>query len=161
MRTTTQPTAPYDLVLALDVLEHLDDDEAFLADTVVPLLGGTLVVSVPAIPRLFSDHDRMLEHRRRYRRRDLLEMLGRHVDIRESGTLFTSLLIPRTVTVAAERIGLESKPTGVGAWSRGPRTTNLIVSALDADAAAGRSLARRGIVLPGLSVWAVCRPRPA
>jgi trans-aconitate methyltransferase len=161
VRTRTQPTAPYDLVLALDVLEHLDDDETFLADTVVPLLLGTLVVSVPAIPRLFSDHDRMLEHRRRYRRRELLEMLGRHVDIRESGTLFTSLLVPRTVTVAAERIGLEPQPTGVGAWSRGPRTTNLIVSALDADAAAGRSLARRGIVLPGLSLWAVCRPRLA
>jgi hypothetical protein len=147
-------------VLALDVLEHLDDDESFLAVTLVPRLSGTLVVSVPAMPRLFSQHDRMLEHRRRYRRRDLLRLLDRHVDVGESGTLFTSLVVPRTVTVATERLGRESKPAGVGAWSGGPRTTNLITSALDADAAAGRRLARRGVVLPGLSVWAVCRRRP-
>jgi 2-polyprenyl-3-methyl-5-hydroxy-6-metoxy-1,4-benzoquinol methylase len=159
VRTATRPSDPYDLVLALDVLEHLDDDETFLAETVVPLLGGTLVVSVPAMPRLFCEHDRMLEHRRRYRRRDLLAMLGRHVDILESGTLFTSLLVPRIVTVAAERVGHESSRTGVGEWSGSPRTTSLIVRALDADAAVGRRLARRGIVLPGLSVWAVCRPR--
>ena len=161
VRTTTKPTGTYDLVLALDVLEHLDDDESFLAGTLLPLLSGTLLVSVPAIPRLFSNHDRVLEHRRRYRRRDLLEMLGRYVDVRESGTLFTSLLVPRAVTVAAERLGRETKPTGIGTWYGGPRTTSLITSALDADAAAGRSLARRGVVLPGLSVWAVCRRRPA
>jgi hypothetical protein len=160
VRTATHPAGTFELVLALDVLEHLDDDESFLADTLVPLLSGTLVVSVPAIPRLFSDHDRRLEHRRRYRRRYLLEMLDRHVDVRESGTLFTSLLVPRTVTVAAERLGHEPKPAGIGAWSGGPRATSLITSALDADAAAGRSLARRGVVLPGLSVWAVCRRGP-
>jgi hypothetical protein len=160
-RTATNPTGTYELVFALDVLEHLDGDESFLVGTLLPLLSGTLVVSVPAIPRLFSNHDRLLEHRRRYRRRDLLEMLGRHVDVRESGTLFTSLLVPRTVTVAAERLGRESKPTGIGTWSGGPRTTSLITSALDADAAAGRRLSRRGVVLPGLSVWAVCRRRPA
>ena len=139
---------------------HLDDDESFLAGALVPLLSGVLVVSVPAFPRLFSDHDRVLEHRRRYRRRDLLTLLNRHVDVLESGMLFTSLLVPRTVTVAAERLGRESKPTGIGAWSGGPRATSLITGALDADAAAGRSLARRGVVLPGLSAWAVCRGRP-
>ncbi len=160
VRTTTSPSGPYELVLALDVLEHLDDDESFLAGALVPLLSGVLVVSVPAFPRLFSNHDRVLEHRRRYRRRDLLAMLNRHVDVLESGMVFTSLLVPRTVTVAAERLGRESKPTGIGAWSGGPRTTSLITSALDADAAAGRSLARLGVILPGLSVWAVCRRRP-
>jgi hypothetical protein len=159
VRTATDPAGTFDLVLALDVLEHVDDDESFLAGTLVPLLTGTLVVSVPAMPRLFSDHDRRLEHRRRYRRRDLLEMLDRHVDVRESGTLFTSLVVPRTVTVVAQRLGHESKSTGIGAWSGGPRTTSLLTSALDADAAAGRSLARRGLVLPGLSLWAVCRRR--
>jgi hypothetical protein len=160
VRTATRPPGPYELVLALDVLEHLDDDESFLADALVPLLSGVLVVSVPAFPRLFSDHDRALEHRRRYRRRDLLAMLNRHVDVLESGMLFTSLLVPRTATVAAERLGRESKSTtGIGSWSGGPRTTNLITSALDADAAAGRSLARRGVVLPGLSVWAAGRRR--
>ena len=46
-------------------------DEAFLADVIVPAMapGAVALLSVPAHPRLFSDHDRMLEHARRYRPR--------------------------------------------------------------------------------------------
>ena len=160
-RTTTRPDGSFDLILALDVLEHLDDAESFLADTLVPSLRGILVVSVPAHPRLFSNHDRMLEHRRRYRRRDLLEMLGRHVEVQESGTLFSSLLLPRAISVAAERLGRSSNSSGIGHWSAGPRTTRLITSGLGIDAEVGWWLGRHGIVLPGLSAWAVCGRRPS
>ena len=89
-----RPDGSFDLSFALDVLERLDDAESFLAHP-GSVTGGNLVVSVPAHPRLFSNHDRMLEHRRRYRRRDLLEMLGRRVEVQESGALFSSLLLPR------------------------------------------------------------------
>jgi SAM-dependent methyltransferase len=57
----------YQGAIMLDVLEHLDDDRAALqrvAELVLP--GGTLVVSVPALPELFSDFDRIQGHRRRY-----------------------------------------------------------------------------------------------
>ena len=37
-RTAVQPDGPFDIVLALDVLEHIDDDEPFLADVIVPAL---------------------------------------------------------------------------------------------------------------------------
>lgn len=55
--------------LMLDVLEHLDDDRAAL-QRVAPLIepGGTLIVSVPALPELFSEYDEMQGHRRRYTR---------------------------------------------------------------------------------------------
>jgi SAM-dependent methyltransferase len=56
-----------DVVLLLDVLEHLDDDAAALRaarELLAP--GGTLVVSVPAGPWLWGGHDVMLGHRRRY-----------------------------------------------------------------------------------------------
>ncbi len=59
---------PYDAVLALDVIEHLDDDRAALARLgrlVRP--GGVVVVSVPALPELFSEFDAIQGHRRRYR----------------------------------------------------------------------------------------------
>jgi SAM-dependent methyltransferase len=158
-RTTTRPEGSFDLILALDVLEHLDDAEAFLGDVLVPSLAGILVVSVPAHPRLFSDHDRMLEHRRRYRRRDLLDLLARHVEVRESGTLFSSLLLPRAISVAAERLGRSASPSGIGNWSGGPRTTRLITSGLGIDARLGQRLGQRGVVLPGLSAWAVCGRR--
>ena len=62
--TTCEPTAG---ALLLDVLEHLDDDRGTLR-RIAPLVrpGGTLVVSVPALPELFSEFDRIQGHRRRY-----------------------------------------------------------------------------------------------
>ncbi len=62
----------FDLALTLDVLEHLDDDRAALAElrrVVRP--GGALVVTVPAHPRLWSRHDELNHHRRRYTRASL------------------------------------------------------------------------------------------
>lgn len=57
----------YDAVLALDVIEHLDDDRAAvggLAQLTKP--GGVSIVSVPALPELFSEFDAVQGHRRRY-----------------------------------------------------------------------------------------------
>ncbi|CAN5809194.1 class I SAM-dependent methyltransferase [soil metagenome] len=57
----------YDAVLALDVIEHLDDDRAAverLGQLTKP--GGIVVVSVPALPDLFGEFDRVQGHRRRY-----------------------------------------------------------------------------------------------
>lgn len=61
------PLAPSDVVLALDVIEHLDDDRGAvnnLAAMVRP--GGILILSVPALPQLFSEFDAVQGHRRRY-----------------------------------------------------------------------------------------------
>jgi len=162
-RTSSPPDGRFDLVLALDVLEHIDDPDTFLDESVVPRLDarGTLIVSVPAHPRLYSDHDRTLGHHRRYRRKDLLELLGRHVDVRASGGLFTTLIPPRAFAVAAERLGLRRPQVGVGAWSGGPTITGALTAVLLADAAVGRRLAEANMALPGLSVWAVARPRLA
>jgi SAM-dependent methyltransferase len=56
-----------DVVLMLDVLEHLDDDAAALgAAREILAPGGTLVVAVPAYQWLWSQHDVVLGHRRRY-----------------------------------------------------------------------------------------------
>ena len=57
----------YDVVFALDVIEHLDDDRSAvrrLSRLLRP--GGLAVISVPALPELFSDFDRIQGHRRRY-----------------------------------------------------------------------------------------------
>src|SRR4051794_24444876 len=57
----------YDVVLALDVIEHIDDDRGAvrrLAQLTKP--GGHVIISVPALPELFSEFDRVQGHRRRY-----------------------------------------------------------------------------------------------
>jgi SAM-dependent methyltransferase len=62
----------FDAVLALDVIEHLDSDQlavSRLAALVRP--GGALIVSVPALPSLFGEFDKIQGHRRRYLPDDL------------------------------------------------------------------------------------------
>jgi SAM-dependent methyltransferase len=60
-------TSRYDAVLALDLIEHLDDD-ALAVRQLATLLrpGGILIISVPALPDLFGEFDRVQGHRRRY-----------------------------------------------------------------------------------------------
>jgi SAM-dependent methyltransferase len=68
----------FDLVVALDVLEHLEDDLAAAREMRAALRpGGLLVATVPAYPSLWSGHDEALGHRRRYRRRPLVATLER------------------------------------------------------------------------------------
>ena len=56
-----------DLVLMMDVLEHVDDDVALLAEYLGRVPPGTPVfITVPAFEFLWSAHDDYLEHRRRY-----------------------------------------------------------------------------------------------
>ena len=57
----------YDLIVFLDVLEHVEDFDSFL-DSVRNLLidGGMGIMSVPAYQNLFSKHDEELHHFRRY-----------------------------------------------------------------------------------------------
>jgi 2-polyprenyl-3-methyl-5-hydroxy-6-metoxy-1,4-benzoquinol methylase len=82
----------FDAALMLDVLEHLDDDRSALR-RVRSLLrpGGLAIVSVPALPELFSEFDAIQGHRRRY--------------------------LPETLRAAFEDTGLRlSKMLWWGAW---------------------------------------------
>ncbi|MFI6320713.1 class I SAM-dependent methyltransferase [Nonomuraea sp. NPDC050556] len=65
-----------DLVVAFDVLEHLDDDRAAAAE-IARLLrpGGTALIAVPCDMALWSAHDVALGHRRRYSRQGLVQLI--------------------------------------------------------------------------------------
>jgi SAM-dependent methyltransferase len=67
-RPLPESVEPFDAVLALDVIEHLDDDRAAVErlGRLVRSDGGLVIVSVPARPELFSEFDRIQGHRRRY-----------------------------------------------------------------------------------------------
>jgi SAM-dependent methyltransferase len=63
------PDAEFDIVCALDVIEHIDDDAAAVRELWrVCKPGGLLVVTVPAYEWLWSEHDDINEHKRRYTR---------------------------------------------------------------------------------------------
>jgi SAM-dependent methyltransferase len=72
----------FDAVIALDVLEHIDDDAAAAREIGRVLApGGALYISVPAYQSMWSGHDVALMHRRRYVARQLEQVL------RDSGGL--------------------------------------------------------------------------
>lgn len=56
-----------DLVLMMDVLEHVDDDVGLLRDAASKAAAqATFLISVPAFQFMWSGHDVFLEHKRRY-----------------------------------------------------------------------------------------------
>jgi 2-polyprenyl-3-methyl-5-hydroxy-6-metoxy-1,4-benzoquinol methylase len=56
-----------DLVLLMDVLEHVDDDAGLLRDAASKAAAGAMfLISVPAFQFMWSGHDIFLEHKRRY-----------------------------------------------------------------------------------------------
>jgi len=66
----------FDLILALDLFEHIDDDAGLLRELWrVCRPGGNLMITVPAYRFLWSDHDEALHHRRRYTRDSLLRLI--------------------------------------------------------------------------------------
>lgn len=83
-------------VTLMDVLEHQEDDEGFLRDLVGRMdAGATLVVTVPALPALWSGWDVALGHFRRYDKGGLRRVLvAAGAEVRETSYLFPELLPP-------------------------------------------------------------------
>lgn len=165
--TQVRPDRRFDLLLLLDVLEHVEDDRGFLAQLLRENLepGGHVLVSVPAWQWLYSEHDARLLHHRRYSPGAIRDVLrGAGLDFLLCGGLFHSLLLPR----AAQKL-LERQPRGEGqaasgrppplAWRHGAMLARLVRAALALDNQLSLRLAQGGFTLPGLSYFALCRAR--
>ena len=67
----------FDLIVMTDVLEHLEDHSGALRALNSRLRpGGWLLMTVPAMPWMWSDHDVTHHHRRRYRSRELHDLVN-------------------------------------------------------------------------------------
>lgn len=108
------PFAPrsFDLVAALDVLEHLDDDLSSLCALRSRLRpGGWLLVTVPAFDFLWSEHDERHHHRRRYSRTRLVRQVTSAGFTPVVLTCFNSLLFPLVVGVRMAKKVLKLEDT--------------------------------------------------
>jgi len=104
----------FDAILALDLIEHLDDDLAALRELYrICKVGGLLFVTVPAFQLLWSHHDEINHHKRRYTRYQLQERLrSAHFQVVRS-SYFNCYLFPFMVAgrmfgkVVGQEPGLE------------------------------------------------------
>jgi SAM-dependent methyltransferase len=143
----------FDLVAALDVIEHVDEDKAALRALVeMARPGGYIIVTVPAIPPLWGSHDRRLHHVRRYDRTRL------HGVVRASGaaivyeTYYNTLLAPIAVALRlAERV------TGHEAGNQERMPARPINALLAQLFSAERHVIRRGSLPVGLSLAMILR----
>ena len=96
------PRGHYDLIAVLDVVEHIEDDVAALAamrECLAP--GGKILIAVPAHPWMWSAHDVVNHHHRRYTMKSLAGAIERAgLRPRKLG-YFNSILFP---VAAAARI---------------------------------------------------------
>lgn len=88
----------FDLVSALDLLEHLSDDDSALMEACrVTRPGGFLLVTVPAYQLLFGAHDYALGHKRRYNKKDLESKIKAAGFQTARASYYMSLILPATL----------------------------------------------------------------
>lgn len=147
----------YDVICALDVIEHLPDDQEalrWMRERLRP--GGLLILTVPAYSWLFSDHDRILGHFRRYTRPQLLAALPSDLQVL-TAAYFTHFAFPLAVAargVWALKRRLRGSPPAKQPSPKSSLASRVLGGSLDVELA----LIRRGYRPPfGLSVYAAAR----
>ena len=140
----------YDLIAALDVIEHIEDDDAALAAIAGKLKsGGKFLMTVPAHRWMWSAHDVVNHHKRRYSKSQLRRLIeGSPMKLEKVG-YFNSLLFPVAV---AERMASKLRGKDDANLSLPAKPLN---SALEKTFAAERHLIGRVPLPPGLSLFAV------
>jgi 2-polyprenyl-3-methyl-5-hydroxy-6-metoxy-1,4-benzoquinol methylase len=85
----------FSLITALDVIEHVEEDVAALRRLKALLIrDGAAVITVPANMSLWSAHDVINEHKRRYTAKELADKLSEAGFVIERITYFNTLLFP-------------------------------------------------------------------
>jgi SAM-dependent methyltransferase len=146
----------FDVVTALDVIEHVDDDRAALG-AIHTLLrpGGLFVCTVPAFAFLWSGHDEINHHRRRYRRAELRErLLDSGFRIRKLTYFNFLLFVPIALVRLLGRL-TRRKGSDFEIPSRG------INAMLERIFGAERHLVRLTSLPFGVSLLAVCEKAPS
>jgi len=144
----------YDLIGAFDVIEHIEDDRAALASIATKLKpGGKFVMTVPAHQWMWSAHDVVNHHKRRYSKSNLKALIESSPMTLERVGYFNSLLFPLAV---AERAASKVRGKNDGDVKLPPAPINAVFERIFE---AERYLVGRLPLPPGLSLFAVASAR--
>ena len=120
----------FDVVIAIDVLEHVDDDVSALAEMRrVCRTGGRLILTVPAFQLLWSRRDIQCHHKRRYRLEEMTHKLS-HGGFRviKSTYINMPLFFPLLLMVKAGQLSSKRAPSLRMDYALVPPTINKILS---------------------------------
>ena len=150
----------FDVVGAFDVLEHIPDDEAVIANVYRALTcDGVFLVTVPQYQWMWSELDELVKHQRRYAREQLVSRLERAGFAVEYSGSFVSALFP---LMAAKRLMSRKKAreNTREAFAEHVQLSPGVNRIFDRVMRVDEALIERGISLPfGGSVVAVARKR--
>ncbi len=165
----SHPRVDKALYLCMDVLEHLKEEGEVLdliarkpipianvdpISNVVPVDPAYYFFTVPAFQSVFSNHDTLLGHYRRYTVGRFEKVLtDKGLTVISSGYFFFSLLLLRWF----EKKMLRKKDYSIDNWKGGPLKTKILTSILFVDFKIGDLLKKCGIRLPGLSCYCICK----
>lgn len=140
-----------DLILMMDVLEHVEDDVGLLSTYLDAVPAGTpIFITVPAFEALWSAHDVYLEHYRRYTLKRLDQT------IRDAGAAavmshyFFGTIFPAVALVRLATRGREATRSDMG---RTPAPINWLLKVV----CSAERRVMRGNRLAGVSAVAICR----
>lgn len=147
----------FDVICALDVLEHVDEDAEAIEQIRLALHpGGGVVVSVPQHKWLWSAADEYGRHRRRYTRSSLLRLLESNGFETLRATSSVSFLLPLVAMSRIRHRHLTDEYDPFRELSLPPTLNRILLSVMSAE----RRLIQRGVSFPlGSSLLVVARRR--
>ena len=141
------------LFLCMDVLEHLENEKIIL-DNLNHNPNNYYFFAVPAFQSVFSSHDVLLGHYRRYTLNQLETLLvNNQFTIIDKGYYFSSLLLFRNI----DKILKKDKEASIDNWEGSKIKTKIINTILTVDFKFSLILKKLGITIPGLSTYCLCK----
>lgn len=144
-----------DLVLMMDVIEHVDDDVGLIRSHAEAMSAdGLMAITVPAFQALWSGHDEFLGHKRRYTLGQLEAVVrGAGLDV-VCGRYFFALLLP--LAVVQRFMGRLRGGVPASALSKQSRPVDAALRAINGFE---RATLFRFNRLAGLTAFCLARPR--
>lgn len=144
-----------DLVTAFDVIEHLDDDATAVkrfAQALRP--GGAAVIAVPAYMFLWSAHDVVHHHKRRYTRKQLVSLFTSAGFKVERATYYNTILFPAAAVARPLERLRPPKTEGASDLRMGNKSVNRLLARVFSSEAA---MVRRANLPFGVSLGLIAR----